>query len=37
MEDIENLENCTVIFNLYQCITISCHVDMNSSYKSPRR
>ena len=40
----ENLENCTVIFNyiMYQCITISCHVDMdcetcNSGYKSTRR
>ena len=43
MKDIENLENCTVVFNynMYQCITISCHVDMdcetcNSGYKSPR-
>ena len=43
MEDIENLENCTAVFNynMYQCITISCHVDMdcetcNSGYKSPR-
>ena len=34
MEDIENLENCTVI-----CITISCHVDMDheTCYKSTRR
>ena len=43
MEEVENLENCIVIFNYkYQCITISCHVDMdcetcNSGYKSPRR
>ena len=26
MEDIENLENCSY---MYQCITISCHVDMD--------